>query len=299
MLTVCLTTLRKEPRFSLLVESLLVSAAKHTDVAWEFLVIDGLLWYDEAARRDELTEIIHGRFPHRHLVPKPSVWQGPTRLTTKDYWDACSARNTALCYAKGKQIVFIDDCFEVSEDWLAGHARGARLGAIYVGPFRDAGHTCEECDHRIKDCPSLRPCSPGWTYGMNMGVPIEASFEINGYDEAYSGQAGVEDIDFGLRLGRRLVEAWFNPKIFVTQHRETHQDVCRFKPKERKLRDGKMHYSNEFLIQRLFDEPSRYTTLDRRHSLMQLRWLANSGRPFPVPTMPDRDWRDGQNLSEM
>src|SRR5438309_7276872 len=44
-----------------------------------------------------------------HVPPKPTVWQGPHRLTNKDFFAPSNARNTALCYATGSHIAYVDD----------------------------------------------------------------------------------------------------------------------------------------------------------------------------------------------
>lgn len=300
MLTICLTTLREKPRFELLVDSLWEEAQRYPSISWEFLCVDGQLWY-MSDRLEQLKKAVDGRFPYRHLEPKPTVWQGPHRIPHKDYWDACSARNTAFCYADGDYVIFLDDCLEVTPDWLAYMDDAAAREIALAGPFLDDGHTVAECDHRVIDIHAVTPkaCSPSWMYGMNMGVPLEAALAVNGYDETYSGQAGVEDGDFGVRVSRGGCDVWFDPRALVVVHKETHQDVCRPEPKKLKLRDDKEHFANEFLVQRLMDDTHRFWTIDRRYNLAVLRDGFRTTGAFPVPSAPERDWRDGQPLKDM
>ena len=301
-LTVALTTLRKEPRFELLVESLIIAAAKYPMLTWEFLCIDGIIWYDPN-RRQKLADAVKGRFKYIHEPPKPTLWQGPTRLTSKDYWDACSARNTAYLYANGRQVIFVDDCISIPEDFLYHHFGGVMGNCAVAGGYRIEG-TDGNNDHRLAAVTEPQFVSGGWLYGMNMSVPLVAAYKVNGYDEMYSGQGGVEDCEHGVRLERAGCKLLFNPDCVVTEHADTHEAICGHQkgplipPKSRMLRDDKMHYANEFLVQKLFDEPERFLPLGNRFNLTELRKLVQAGKPLPVPTWPLRDWRDGAFLKD-
>ena len=303
-LTVALTTFRKDPRFDIFIESLLKSAEKWPMILWEFLCVDGMLWYD-SRRKEELAERVRGRIPYTHVTPKPSVWQGPNRLTSKDCWDACGARNTAFVYANGRQVIFVDDCMTVDEDFLAYHFEASVSNCVMAGGYC-IEDTDKKNDHRLDLVKEPTPVAGGWLYGMNMSVPLMLAHHVNGYDELYSGQAGVEDCDFGVRSERGAgKQILFNPLCVVTEYSNTHGEVCghargpKTPPKSLKLRDEKMHYANEFLIQRLFDEPKRFLPLGNRFSLLEYRRLVQESKELPVPTWPARDWRDGQPLSEM
>ena len=307
-LTIALTTLRKEPRFDLLVESLIIAAAKYPMITWEFLCIDGILWYDKD-RAKKLADIVRGRFPYRHIPPKPSVWQGPTRFTSKDYWDACGARNTAIIYALGTQVVFIDDCMEVPEDFFFHHFAGVLGNHAVAGGYTVHGEGGN--DHRLSCVTEPQFVAGGWTFGMNVSFPMHFVYKVNGYDELYSGAGGVEDCEIGIRLERAGCKLLFNPDCVVIEHYGSHdhadwgrEEVVEGKvvpkgPKEKMLADGKMHYANEYLIHKLCAETERYLPLGNRFSLYELRKLALEGKPMPIPTWPTRDWRDLQPLAEM
>jgi hypothetical protein len=313
-ITICTTTLRKQPRFKETADSLF--KAPKPQIEWEWLVVDGILWY-EKNRREELEEAVAGRFTFRHVVPKPSLWQGPHRLTSKDYWDACSARNTAFIAATHPYVVFIDDCMEVDEFWFYQILTAYTQDLAYAGTYSSLNTNRRPIsggeDHRKTQCPSTQMVYGGWLYGMNMGVPLNKALNVDGYDETYSGQGGVEDCDFGVRLDRAGCKVIWLPESMVYQLMDSHEPVCGYaggaskevgfkaplKPKERKLKNGMVRFANEFLTERLMTEDvKRYLPLKMRN-IRELRKLYWEGKPLPVPSWPSTDWRDGQRLEDM
>ena len=323
-------TLRKEPRFDWMADSLMASAAKHEQVEWELIVVDGQLWY-QPDRRDRLQAAfgearrLHPtRLPNvRHVEPKPTVWQGPHRLTSKDWFALCNARNTGLCYATGQQVVFFDDCTVLDEDFLRWHWRAGEKGVGHAGSFRSYTRASvrdakvvdgEFHPGGIKDIrgEDFRTAYGGWLWGLNMGFPLEAALAVNGYDEKYDGQAGSEDCDFGVRLDRIRCKLYYNPKCLIYQILETHEpldghsswtpvpELERPRPKELVLkRDGIPHFANEKLIEILADDTVRYAPLGNPFNLREMRDAVQRGEDFPIPTEPSLDWRDGQPLKEM
>lgn len=309
-ITVCTTTLRKDPRFKETADSLF--AAIKPPIEWEWLVVDGYLWYDPH-RKALLEDAVERRFPFRHVEPKPSLWQGPHRITSKDYWDACSARNTAFITARHPYVVFIDDCMEVEMDWFFQILRGinSAYAGTYISVDKDKKPIPGSEDHRPSMCPEAQYVAGGWLYGMNMGVPLAEALKVDGYDEMYSGQGGVEDCDFGVRLERAGCKVLWNPDSVVRQLTETHEAICGYggqstfvgkaspsKPKERVLKNGQTRFANEYLIERLFDDPKRSLPLLVR-GLYGLREMYWRGEPLPIPKGPRIDWRDGQKLEDM
>lgn len=302
MITVCTTTLRKEPRFKETADSLV--AMVKPNIPWEWLIIDGILWTDPH-RREALAHAVDGRLSYRHLEPKPSLWQGPTRLTSKDHWDACSARNTAFITAKYNYVVFIDDCMKVDEGWFFQIIRAAQQNLAFAGTYVSVGAdgvpVPDGGDHRKKHCPESQLVAGGWLYGMNMGVPLTAALKVDGYDEMYGGARGVEDSDFGIRLERAGCKTLWMPESIVYQLMDSHEGICEpaVRPKERKLKNGMIRFANEFLTERLTTQDvNRYLPLLPRN-LTKLRQMYWNGESLPVPTAPTRDWRDGQSLREM
>jgi glycosyltransferase involved in cell wall biosynthesis len=313
-ITVCITTLRKQPRFKECADSLF--NALKPQMEWELLVVDGILWY-EKNRREELADAVAGRFPYRHIEPKPSLWQGPHRLTSNDRWDACGARNTGFIAAKYPYVVFLDDSMEVDIGWFFQILKAYQQNLTHAGTYVSLDSNREPVkggeDHRKIQCPDEQIVFGGWLYGMNMSVPLNAALAVDGYDEVYSGAGGVEDNDFGVRLHRYGCKTLWLPDSIVYQLMDHHEPVCGLaggdsktvgfkelvKPKERKLKNGMVRFANEFLTEKLLTEDTeRYLPLKKRN-IAELRKLYWEGKPLPIPTWPKFDWRDGQSLKDM
>lgn len=244
-ISVVLPTLRRLPRFKELADSLARSLDDLHDAGMvgelQLVVVDGRLWYDDKDRRKkQLRDAVRDRFWVTHVEPKPSVWQGPFRLTTRDLWDKASASNTGLCYAEGACVLFVDDCSLVSETCLRAHLTMADRGIAACGPYAYALPGARVEDGRLVDAtlespgdhrPGMQavagPCPPGWMYGGNASCPLDAALKVNGFEELMSGQGGLEDCEFGLRIAR-VVPLWFLPGAIVYQLTETHEPVAQY-----------------------------------------------------------------------
>ena len=63
----------------------------------------------------------------RVVNPKPTVWQGPYRLTKQDWWAASNARNTGICLCDTDWVGFVDDRSVLIETWLEA-VKAAKVG---------------------------------------------------------------------------------------------------------------------------------------------------------------------------
>lgn len=315
-------TARQSPRFDYLADSLAIALAKCPH-PFELLVIDKLLWEPgKVERRAQLDAAIKGRFSYRHIPPKPSAWQGPWRKTKRDYYDLNGARNTGLALARGSHVILLDDCTVFDEAWYGWHYRGAVQGVAVAGSFKTystavvnngrvmSGELHPGQDHRIEvSGPGAKPGHGAWMYGLNMSFPMKWALAVNGFDEKYSSQGGSEDVDFGVRLERAGCQMYFMPECIIYQILDTHEPVCettawgvpQHKPqKEKLLRDGKMHFKNELLIQDLLmDEPRRVLPAGNDFDLRTMRADALLTGEFPTARVVTHDWADGQPLEDM
>lgn len=344
---------RKDPRFTEMADALAVSIERARreipELLVEWIVVDMQLWYIQD-RREQLASAVHGRFPTQHVEPKPCVWQGPHRLTRRDRWAKANALNTGFLYVNHPHVACIDDCTLVDEDWLIGHCQAAELRIAAAGPYRylrpgavvKSGRVVEgevtSNDHRLRDMPEPGVCPGSWLYGGNFSVPLHVILQCNGLDEMMDGAAGLEDCEFGIRVGR-VVPCWWNPRAGISQLTETHEAVDdylgpepararqekvpeRCKGFEYKDANGTIHWMtwNHAPIWRLGgDRPAigpdgywhrvaepayeldktRIIPLGNCYGLRFLRELVRAGEPLPVPNEPLFDWRDGQPLVEM
>lgn len=127
--SVVYSTHRVEPRFDWFAESL---AASIGDADVEVIVVDGL---HSANRTARINEVVGGRFAVRHIPAKPTPYNGPHRLTRRDYFAAASARNTGLAHAARPYVVFVDDASVLNSHMLVDVLYGTRqvhsLGNYY------------------------------------------------------------------------------------------------------------------------------------------------------------------------
>lgn len=120
VLTIAYMTNRREPRvdwfFASLARELSTAAAGELGNL-RCVVVD--FWADESGRRAAFAALAPAGVELVHVPPKPTVWQGPHRLTGRDYFAAASARNTALCLAPDGWIAYVDDLSVLMPGWLA------------------------------------------------------------------------------------------------------------------------------------------------------------------------------------
>lgn len=325
-LSIVMCTKRREPKFDWFADGLARSFNEYPHIPFEVIVVDGCLWPTldtndgTRYRRESLESAVRGRFSYRHVEPKPNPWQGPYKKTQADKYALCNARNTGIAFARGSHFVLVDDCTVVGERWLYWHWEAARRSIVACGSF--TSYNTAVVKNGVVESNDLHPSGTdsrgtamrkgygAWCWGLNVSYPVEALLNINGFDEKYDGAGGSEDCDLGVRLERYGIPIIYFPDCMIYQILETHELVCETsswgnapvrKQKELMLRDGKMHYASEMLIQDLHDDPIRTWTRGNEFNLRELRAkaLAEGYGAFPTAFALGVDWRDGQRLEEM
>lgn len=324
LITAFMATARKNPQWQWAADSLVHNMNANPSVALEVIFVDKMLWPTSLGpighRREELADAVAGRFSYRHVPPKPSAWQGPWRKTKRDFYALTNARNTAITLARGEHVIEFDDCTVLGKDWLYWHHRAAQKKIVAAGGFVSwntatvvNGEVTGGEQHPNQDSRGLdmKKGYGSWCWGLNVSYPLERLLEVNGFDELYDGQGGSEDCDLGVRVERTGCPIVFFPACEIHQILETHEAVCDIetwgKPqvrpqKERVLKhDGRGHFANEFLIQELFEDPTRTLARGTESNLRELRRhvLREGYGAYPTTFAVDKDWRDGQPLSEM
>jgi len=344
-LSVICCTNRRNPRFDLILDSL----KRQTFTDFEYILVDELYQH----RKEEVLSLFQNTsFKFKYFPDKPNRWLGIRTALP-------NSRNTALIFAEGQQVVFHDDCSKLDNNFLARHALGAEQGLCVAGTWISYEKEWDEGpygkEYRGRMIKQPEQCTTDWLYGANFSVPLQAAVTVNGNDELYCGEMGVEDCDFGIRIGRAGYKAIFDAECIVhyvvnpneaqtklgektgtkglsllpryfdqgtgmrfagelqyaTKSNQDWEYEKKRTPKQRMLDDGKLQFSNEWLIQLLHKQSSRWWTLGNAFCLSDLRakwqdykqyvdglqrfWKVLEDWQWPY----DYDWRDGQKIEEM
>lgn len=209
-MTICYITARRQPMFEWFVETLL-SQYENNIVTDQIVFIDLFIEYEED-RSEKLKRIIYDRFEYEHISPKPSIWNGKYRKTKTNFFDASSARNTALIVSESEHIIFVDDLSALTNGWLGHHKKAARDGIILCGAYdkvsdiyvannKIESYSRKDCDSRAlhQSTEERIKAGGGWVFGQNISFPFEFLKKVNGYDEFFA-RRGAEDCNLGVRL---------------------------------------------------------------------------------------------------
>lgn len=225
--------------------------------------------------------------------PKPNIWQGPNRITDRDWWATANARNTAICLAHHDYISFLDDRCWLGPHWLETLRKGEReRKSVIVGSYDKLEDGRVTPDHRRGLCPSGKiDCGGGWLYGCTFALPLEWCLEVNGLEEGCDGLTG-EDYIFGLMLGNAGHRIDFCPGLFVKQDRAMGTEHGFAMTDKGKSPKDKSHAALE-----------RFGKRSRTEFTPDLREIRKQG-PFPTfptidPNYEYRDWYDGQLIKEI
>lgn len=315
-ITVILVTKRLEPRLDWALESLKTQTYKD----FEYIIVDGL-YNDRKDRFKELIKKSSINFSFLYIPDKPSRWKGKRPAIS-------NARNTGLVFAKGKYVVWHDDCCKMPPEWLQKHIEWLEKGYIVSGNWINyqkidengkgiIGHYGWEYRSSIIKSPQVVHFA--WLYGANMSFNTSIAKDINGFDEYLDGEMGQDDIDFSIRANRRGYHVMYDPSCYVEYFLPTHGLLMRYgtefwrdqpiemdiSPVNRILKDGKEHSSNELAIQELLDDKNRYTPRGNIIDIRNARKTAKSHSKEQVFEMMEGwidknpyDWRDGKLISE-
>src|SRR5271154_4770312 len=110
-LTIGYITAREEPRLDWLVDGL-NQQAQGDEI--ELIVVDALGRSAQEIGYRPISAV-------KKLVatrPKPTIWQGPHRVTAHDFFANANARNTAIVLCSTDYICFLDDRCKPDAGWL-------------------------------------------------------------------------------------------------------------------------------------------------------------------------------------
>lgn len=247
-----------------------------------------------------------------HVAPKPTVWQGPARLTKENWWAASNARNTAICLAPDGWIAFVDDLSVFDKDWftevqlaMEGDPQIITLGSYEkVKALQVAGGDVLSCksfkggmDSRIQHCATNGPrsCGGEWLFGCSLLAPVQAWLDVNGFDEACDGLS-FEDVIAGVRLENAGYKFQYRPrmKTFESEERHHGEGAC-FKRSDY----GVSPKDKSHAILEIARASKRAPNWFGDEGIAGLREKILQGRKFPRVSIPDREWFTGKPLAEL
>lgn len=302
-------TSRAEPKLEWFSRSLHLQA-QYLGVVPEVVVVDTRLWYDPT-RREYFKKVTDGcTGTWKHTPPKDTVWQGPRRLTTEDYFCASSARNTGIMHSSHDYILFVDDLSVLLPGWLENAIHAAQNRYVVCGAYKKVKNLHVEDGRLISFDPfplgvdsrwgsgsdkGIVPWSGGGLYGCSFGVPTSALLEVNGLDEHLDGQ-GWEDCDLGIRLERAGSKFFYNRNMCTYESEELHYQTPIMK-RSIKHAQGRAN-AHEICAKNLLTS-KRKLPVQNLYSLAEERdKVLSGGDPtfFPHPT---NHWYDNQPLTEL
>lgn len=293
--TIAIMAGRANPRIDWILDDVVHQMRKGDEI--DMLVVDGCYAHElpreHSYRGDAALSM-------RHVRPKPTIWQGPHRITREDFWAKSSAANTALVLARHEYIAFLDDCCHLAPTWLDAVRQGERDHRVIAGSYskREGGQTTT--DTRLGIAPHGKiDCGGAWLYGGTFALPLAVALSVNGFEEGCDGLGG-EDCIFGLMLGNAKHRIDFVPELAIVQQRDDVSDGSggAFPRKDKIRRSENFEYiKSRAAIARFGSRRRTEFTPD----LTRLRARIACGETFPVPSpvVDYRDWFDDEPISEM
>lgn len=283
--TIGYITAREEPHLEWLIEGLARQTSRGDRI--ELIVVDAL-------GRSE-AELGYRAIPaiKRMVVtpPKPSIWQGPHRITAHDFFANANARNTIIVLATTEYLCFLDDRCKLDAGWIEQVRRGElKRKSVLCGTYSKQEDWGRSEDHRRRRAPEGRKgCSGGWCYGANIALPLFMALNVNGFEEGCD-PVGLEDCAFGHMLENAGYRIDFVVGMSVLQDRRGFAHPRSF-PRQDKGQSP--NDKSHALQERFYGRKRTEFTPD----LKKLREQYARDRSFPLPNRDARDWYDGEPIA--
>jgi glycosyltransferase involved in cell wall biosynthesis len=237
--------------------------------------------------------------------PKPSVWQGPHRLTKEDWFAASNARNTALCLAQDGYLAYVDDLSVLMPGWLPAVREHMVAGRIAFGAYQKVKNLVVENgkvisfnihakDNRLHQVSgSVTPCAGRWLYGCSLCGPVQHFLTVGGWPEFCDG-LGFEDCIMGHALENHGFPMVYDTRMMTLESEEHHHIGPVFKKSDYgKSPNDKSHAALNIGRQ------SRYFENYYEGGIPRMREQVLQGKPFPVAGNPRHCWFTEKALSEL
>lgn len=320
-------TNRREPHFEWFVDAFMQQAKddlKETQlVLVDYWLTPGHPHQPIPGRMERMDDLVDGRCYFLHIPPKPTSWQGAHRQTKHDWFAASNTRNTALIVADGKTFVGVDDLSVPLPGWWDQVRHSAAHGYLAMGAYKKVRQLTVERGQVLNYLDDGKGHDSRWgtghdggiststgamLYGCNFALPLEAALRVDGFDE-WCNRIGAEDYDFGMRVERAGVRAYYNRNMMTLESSEGHEiepsfkrDKCRV-PADRlpKSLEGAFPNgldSDHVMIKALIADGGRTQPLERNDLKGQRELWRKEGR-FLEPACGAYDWASGLSLSQL
>lgn len=315
MITAAYITGRRQPRFDWFFDSLRLQ--KRVEKVTQITVVD---FYAQVmqdwpgnmveARRDEvLSAAARADFEKitQWVPPKPTIWQGPHRVTRGQWWANSSNRNTAICLCRNPYLLLLDDRCVLLPGVLDGawhsikkkyamcggyekrHDLGVMNGVITASGIVSGS---DNRDHMANG--KIVPANGAWFYGCLTCVPIEWWLNVNGYPED-ADALSFEDVLAGMAIHNNGYPIRFNPNARIVEDRTPSQMDKPFLRTDKGVSPlDKSHKSLEVL-----GGAKRFEHSWGHWNLREIREQVLNGGAFPIPdpNAEYRDWFDGSLIN--
>jgi hypothetical protein len=239
--------------------------------------------------------------------PKPTIWQGPHRVTRGNHWAMSNARNTAICLCKADWLSLSDDRCALSPMWMAGIKRAIAHNYIMFGAYEKhhglrvhngvavASDKHVASDNRLAVSKGKIAVANGaWGYGCTLAAPLTWLLDAGGYPEKADGLS-FEDVLASMVWHRRKYPMRYDPMSMVIQDRtpsELDAPFIRNDKGEIGTPRDKSHAALEVI--------GAKDKCENEFDLREERERVLRGEPWRIPDRTDpRDWFDGSRISDL
>ena len=256
-----------------------------------------------------ISKVDDGTFSIRHVSPKPTVWQGPHKLTKEDWFAPSNARNTALCLCRTPWIAYVDDLSVLIPGWLQSVREAMEKDYIVFGAYKKVKDLVVDggvvqsfaefppgVDSRWNSGSDTGPVNAAgsWLFGCSLAIPTYDLLAIGGWPELLCDSLGSEDYITGIVLqnaGRRFK---YDRRMLTLESEELHHAEPSFKRRDKGVSPNDKSHAVLALAKTLRRFDNHFPG-----GLNRMRESILDGEPFPVTNQPSVDWFDGQAIAEM
>lgn len=241
----------------------------------------------------------------KHVPPKPTIWQGKSRITKEDWWAKCNALNTGIALCDTEWIAFVDDRSVLSHGWLQCVQDSMIHNYAVCGSYEkrsnmkvENGDIVDPGELLGQDIRTQRgfPVKTSDWYGGSGALPLEWCLRVNGWPERICDGLGFEDIAFGILIRNNHLELRYDSRMRIIEDRTPTEIGGALKRASKPSPNEDKYQAKDYRILSIMGES---TTSGNSYDLTTLRRKTLAGEPFPSPSDPHTDWFDGQRIEEM